>query len=771
MAKVEQFERSERGAAAGQGGHSRAWRRSRRIALATTLLVALGGCSGKKRDFATTAPGDRVSISTDAAAGQQPTTTPQSPGAAGTGSEFQPSPGSLDRGDGGSNSASLPTSVEACGDACSGDCAPGAALCASLTQRVECGVDAVWGDPVTCTNACLDGACAGECVPAGTECVSSTRFRSCSELGVWSEPADCDNACVGAACGGECKPGQTRCATDTGVQTCDDQGQWGPTTPCQNACAGEACAGECAPGATRCSSETALQTCNAQGQFAAATACPFACVDGSCAGECSPGSGRCDPAEGTPQFCSDAGLWQPQPACQFACTGSGTCTGECTPGSRRCSPGSGAPQLCSGAGFWQNQPSCQFVCNAGFCGGECVPASTRCDPATGRPQLCSPTGAWQTQAACATGSACSGGACLCSAGFESCGNECVDVSSDADHCGECDRSCFPAQGGTCSASSCAPTPIATGETSPRDVFLSDTHVFWTTGGNLVRRVPKAGGATTTVFTGEAGIGGGLSDGLIANGQLYFSNGTTENGGISYRVMRANLDGTSPSAFSPVYSNLDDLSIDSVAASSGFVFHAVLSFRANTTQFFRAPALGQGQNGAGTQTDLGTITGRVGSMTASGNCIFYTATPNTNQIIRKCSAAEAAVHHLGIGNAFFRRTGSIGSSNLFFTDGGGLARIGVAANSQDQPLTDVNPGAPTVDPFDATALYYFIQTGSLGAPACTTAHTLFRAGTDIGAGSPVAILPPPHECPTQVAVDASALYWSNSEGGTVMKVGK
>jgi hypothetical protein len=383
------------------------------------LMAPLSGCSGKKRPFASGSVIDETRSDTglggtDVRQGAgEPLAGDDGEGFSESqaGQESETTPGTfVGPNDGGAEQAVLPTSMTTCGDACSGECIPGATECASLTDKIECEIDALWGQPVACENVCLDGACAGECPPGESECVSTTRFRSCSELGTWSEPADCDDACVGAACGGECKPGQTRCASTTGVQTCSDQGQWGPTIACQNACVGDACTGECVPGAARCFSETQLQTCNAQGQFLAGTPCQFACVNGACAGECSPGSGRCNPANGVPQFCSAAGIWQSRAPCQFVCSGSGSCGGECTPGSRRCSPASGVPQLCSGAGLWQNQTPCDFICTSGTCGGDCAPGSRRCDPASGQPQLCSNAATWQNQASCARG--CQNGSCI-----------------------------------------------------------------------------------------------------------------------------------------------------------------------------------------------------------------------------------------------------------------------------------------------------------------------------------------------------------------------
>ncbi len=564
-----------------------------------------------------------------------------------------------------------------------------------------------------------------------------------------------------------------------GVGSACLDGRCAGTASCENHSNGQSlvcCAQNCT-GNQRCSEARDFEACElpsvGQGQGCGASvlceagltcnASTGTCCVSSCTGPCRfcNVNGTCGSvADGQPGTCASGQV----------CAG-GTC-GECTPFDLRCSPSSSrTPQQCSSSGVWQNQAICQFVCSGGFCGGECTPNSIRCDPVTGRPQLCSAQGAWQTQAACGAGSVCSGGTCVCSTGFDSCQNQCVDLDTSASHCGACGRSCFPAQGGTCAAGSCAATPIATGETAPVDVQLTGTHAYWTTGSNVIRRVPKAGGSVTTVFTGQSNIAGGLSNLLIAGNQLYFANSTSEGGGIADRVMRTNLDGMSPTAFSPAYINTNDDSVDHVAASDTVVWHAVLHFDAQTTTLFRAPILSQGQAGAGVQTDMGLIQGRLRAVTAVGNCLFYTTEQTINQIIRKCTAAAGTLHHLGQGNVSFRRTRSSDGTNIFFTDNNGLASIGVAAGAQDVPLTNVNPGSPTVDAFDNTALWYFAQTGSFGAPACTTAHTLFRAGRTIGSGNPVAILPPPHQCPTQVAVDSDALYWANAEGGTIMKVGK
>ena len=262
--------------------------------------------------------------------------------------------------------------------------------------------------------------------------------------------ADCGSACVGSACGGECVPGQTRCSSATAVETCDDQGQWGAATACQNACVGGACTGECVPGATRCSSETQLQTCNEQGQFLARTTCPFACVNGSCGGECVPGSGRCNPANGVPQFCSAAGLWQSQAPCPFVCTGSGTCTGECNAGSRRCDPASGQPQVCSNFSTWQTQAPCARGCNlnTGECNSQLPLGSTGCAQdidCAGNGSSCQGGRCCEFNCA-AAGRVCNAnGTCGCPGGTTAVGGSCLLNNG---------QSCDPQRPGQCASGQC-----------------------------------------------------------------------------------------------------------------------------------------------------------------------------------------------------------------------------------------------------------------------------------------------------------------------------
>jgi len=641
------------------------------------------------------------------------------------------------------------------------ECSVGASECTSATEQRECDIDGHWASPVACAPACIGDRCGGECLPSTTECVSAVQFRACSSDGVWSAPQECEAACVGNACAGECKPNDTRCVSATEVQTCTDQGVWAASTLCTNACVDRACTGECIPTTTRCPSATQLQTCNALGQWQAPEPCPLACVGDACGGECAPNARRCHPETGVPQLCSAGGAWQDQAACPFLCVGSGSCGGECAPNDRRCNPSTGIPQLCSPGGAWQNQPACQFVCQNGFCGGECRPNSRRCDTATGIPQLCSAAGTLQNQAACPTGSSCAAGECVCVGAFSECNDSCVDQSSNPNHCGGCNHSCL---GGTCVAGACQQVILATGQNSPSGVVLDASNIYWSNGGTSntagVFRVSKDGGAVQSLISATLGGIGGLA---IGGNQLYFALNDFRTGTSERRVMRANLDGSGMTAFSPAHTE----GLESLLVSGNFVFYAARS--TSSTSIFRAPLLAQGQAGAGVESLFASEPAAVVTLTVAGNCLYYVSQATPAIVFRKCSATEAATqYYLGAGGVVFGLQNSADNAFLYFSDASrGVLRSPLAGGAFEV-LATVNPGVPTVD---ANALFYFRQTGSLGAPACTDAHTLFRASKTIGGGDPVAIVPPPQACPSRVAVDAQAVYWSTTEGGNVMKLAK
>jgi hypothetical protein len=503
--------------------------------------------------------------------------------------------------------------------------------------------------------------------------------------------------------------------------------------------------GECVTGATECVTTTQRRVCSG-GRWSAAESCTNACVGSDCGGECVPGAQRCASASEA-QRCSDRGEWGAATACAMgSCSGDG-CVGECTAGLTECFSASQL-RLCNERGQWQTPITCEFTCLDSDCGGECTPGTVRCDAAS--PQRCDARGSWGDAPRCLPG------ACPDDS-VDQCGEACISLATDPQNCGACGRDCL---GGACVAGVCQPVVLGSEFTSPSAAALSATHVYFregAQGAGRILRIPKAGGNAEVVAQGVSNLVGVA----IGGEQLYFASGNAATLGEG-QVLRADLDGNNQRAFSPLRAP----GIFSLIVPGLNVWYTERN--ALSTLVYRTPLLSQGDPGAGVEAEFETVPGVLSSMTVNSGCLFYVAQNAPQQIMRNCTAGAAAEVHYAAGSdeIVFQPAESTDGDYLYFAQGTTLSRIALDPPAGAEALVSGRVGAPTAD---GEALYYMSRVVD-GVIGCSSEFDLLRASKVPGAGAPTVLLARPLPCPSALALDDAAVYWT-SGSGVVMKLAK
>ena len=199
-------------------------------------------------------------------------------------------------------------------------------------------------------------------------------------------------------------------------------------------------------------SRAGLFICGGQGDLP----CPdgYSCVDN----RCQPGVVGCAPGETT---------------CSGRCSDPQTDEGNCGACGRACAPGAICQQGACSQGCPSGQAFCDGRCldissdslHCGACNQRARPSSNASWAAAGaspRPSVLAAARTWgptQKLRSCGLtpGALCQDGSCVtsCGPGLSVCGSGCVDLQSDAFHCGACNTTCR--NNAICSAAHCVST--------------------------------------------------------------------------------------------------------------------------------------------------------------------------------------------------------------------------------------------------------------------------------------------------------------------------
>ena len=130
-----------------------------------------------------------------------------------------------------------------------------------------------------------------------------------------------------------------------------------------------------------------------------------------------------------------------------------------------------------------------------------------------------------------------------------CGGTCVDTSTSLQNCGACGSVCS----GTCVSGRCELT-LWTGAGTLQGIAIDATYAYFTVNDGPLMRVPKGGGTVTTL------VSTGAEEVAVDTGSIYWGSAA----GSASSIVKANLDGSNPvtlaAANAPGTIVLDDLHV-------------------------------------------------------------------------------------------------------------------------------------------------------------------------------------------------------------------
>ena len=304
--------------------------------------------------------------------------------------------------------------------ACVSDCPEGTEQCDGECRDLDSDEDYCGGCDTSCggDEECVDGECELSCDDEHQECDDQCVDTS-------TDPSHCGGCEVGCGTDEVCDSGS--CTTSCGGNLVDCDGACVHLNNNDDHCGG--CGNACPDGAS-CSGGS----CSCDGDY---TECGDECIDtdsdddncGSCQNSCD-SSEQCVGGECEPDGC-DPG----QTDCDGACVDTSSDDEHCGGCDNNCSDDDGwyddgsSYDCCDdgSACICQDEEYREYFCDGGGCDYTVTDQETDVSGCTN----------------CGIGEVCSAGECEseCSGDETLCGNDCVNTSTDDEHCGGCDNDC------------------------------------------------------------------------------------------------------------------------------------------------------------------------------------------------------------------------------------------------------------------------------------------------------------------------------------------
>jgi hypothetical protein len=317
---------------------------------------------------------------------------------------------------------------------------------------------------------------------------------------------------------------------------------------------------------------------------------------------------------------------------------------------------------------------------------------------------------------------------ICTAGTRACGAACVDLKSDAHHCGSCFRDCL---GGGCSAGACQAVALYSGSSAPVGVAVDATNAYFTnSNAPEVDRVALAGGTATKLATTVAT----MFPGIAATSHAVYWTSSAGN-----TVQGAPDDGGAPWTIASSQNVPAGLAVDG----------ASVYWASNADGAIRKAPL----QGGSVVTTL--AMGQAGpvSVAVDATNVYWT---NDDGTVRSVGIGGGTPVTLASGQSHPQGI-AVDSANVYWANatGGAVMRVAIGGGP---PTTVASIATPTGVAVDSVNVYFTAGSHTDGA--------LWKA--PIAGGAPVSIATG-QNTPGSIAIDSVSIVWTTAGG--IMRIAK
>lgn len=441
----------------------------------------------------------------------------------------------------------------------------------------------------------------------------------------------------------------------------------------------------------------------------------------------------CDAGKQSSCVCPDSGLVGTQ-----VCTADGDygvceCVSSGSGGSSSGDGGAGAtgPVTSSGAGAGGSGGD-------GGAGGSCEDPLVECGDDCVNVQT-SDEHCGECENPCPEVAMCVDGACACAGADTLCGDSCVDLDDDEENCGACGHACD--EGDACQAGLCPVQELATEVSEPYSVVLGTSAIYWSAAGsdNKVFMADLDGANPVTIASAQNSPRQLAID--TANDLLVWANfGLGDN---DAQIMSYDLDAGGDAAV--LVSNRPK-GVFGVTLAGGFVYWG----NQNTSSVNKNPT-GQADNMSGVAANQG-----VPQALAANDTHVYWSNYDAGEIRRAplgggvaTAIASAQNHPFGV---------ALDDTYVYWTneEGGELMRAPLAGGMATSLISGL--AGPTYLVLADEYLYWTNYTNG----SVVRMHVT---------GGPQTILAVGQAQPYSIAVGADHVYWTTFSGGTVARVAR